>query len=218
MCHPFTKVVATTPSVMLLVENGALRLADPVKRYLPMFSGGGKDGITVSQLLTHYSGLPADFNLSRQWFGYEESLGELWKTKTISVPGKEFMYSDINFIALGEIIRAVSGKTLDEFANERLFMPLSMTDTFFNPKNELAGRIAPTESRGNSLHYLKGKSSGESLDQILRGEVHDPTAWRMGALPGMPVFFPPRVISQLMRRCFWSRVCIKADEFYPLYG
>jgi CubicO group peptidase (beta-lactamase class C family) len=179
-----TKVMATAPSIMLLVENGMLRLADKVKRYLPNFTGGGKDNITVSQLLTHYSGLPADFNLSRQWSGYTAALEELYKTKTDSEPGEDFLYSDINFIALGEIVHAVSGETLDAYAKEHIYAPLGMTETFFQPPAKLIGRIAPTESRRNTLHYLKGESSDESLNRILRGEVHDPTAWRMGCVAG----------------------------------
>ncbi len=179
-----TKVMATVPSIMLLVENGTVRLEDRVKRYLPNFSGGGKDGITLHQLLTHYSGLPADFDLSRQWFGYKSALEELWKTNTESEPGKEFLYSDLNFIILGEIVRAVSGMTLDVYVQQNVFTPLDMTDTFFNPPAKLVGRIAPTESRRNTLRYLKGMAAIASLDKILRGEVHDPTAWRMGGVAG----------------------------------
>ncbi len=179
-----TKVMATVPSIMLLVEKGVLRLGDPVKRYLPSFEGGGKDRIIVSQLLTHYSGLPADFDLAREWFGREAALKELWNTKTISEPGEKFRYSDINFIALSEIVNSVSGKTLDVFAQENVFLPLEMTSTFFNPPESLKGRIAPTESRANSLRYLNGKPQGESMNEIIRGEVHDPTAWRMGGVAG----------------------------------
>jgi CubicO group peptidase (beta-lactamase class C family) len=179
-----TKVIATTPSIMLLVENGTLRLEDKVKRYLPNFAGGGKDGITLRQLLTHYSGLKPDFDLSRQWFGHAEALDELWKTTTVSEPGKEFAYSDLNFIALGEIVHAVSGKTLDAFARERVFLPLNMKDTCFLPPAKTVSRIAPTETRRNTLKYLKGISSRASLDVMLRGEVHDPTAWRMDGVAG----------------------------------
>ncbi len=178
-----TKVMATVPSVMLLVENGSLRIEDKVKRYLPNFTGGGKDAITVRQLLTHYSGLPPDFDLSKQWFGMSAALEELWKINTESEPGKEFAYSDLNFIALGEIVHSISGKTLDVFARDRIFVPLGMNETLFNPPASLAGRIAPTEPRKNTLQYLKGRSA-VSLDKILRGEVHDPTAWKMGGVAG----------------------------------
>jgi CubicO group peptidase (beta-lactamase class C family) len=179
-----TKVVATAPSIMLLVESGALRLEDKVKRYLPKFTGGGKEAITLRQLLTHYSGLQPDFDLSRHWSGYPAALEALWKINTVSEPGKEFAYSDLNFITLGEIVHAVSGETLDVFARERLFVPLEMKDTGFRPAEKLIPRIAPTEPRGNTLKYLKGQPSPTSRDAMLRGEVHDPTAWLMGGIAG----------------------------------
>jgi CubicO group peptidase (beta-lactamase class C family) len=179
-----TKVLATLPLVLMLVEDGVLRLEDRVKRYLPEFTGGGKDNITLRHLLTHYSGLPADFDLSKDWFGYRAALAELYKTNTNSEPGKEFVYGDLNFIALGEAVQSVTGKKLDEYARERIFVPLGMTDTFFRPPAGMNGRIAPTEPRRNTLQYLKGKGMPDSADQILRGEVHDPTAWRMGGVAG----------------------------------
>ena len=179
-----TKVIATTPSIMLLVEKGSLRLREKVHRYLPNFKGGGKDEITIRQLLTHYSGLLPDFDLSKEWSGHAAALKELWNARTNSEPGSEFQYSDINFIALGEVVRAVSGIPLDAFAREHIFVPLGMTDTCFRPPRSLFQRIAPTESRRNTLKYLKAGEANESLDEILRGEVHDPTAWRMGGVAG----------------------------------
>jgi CubicO group peptidase (beta-lactamase class C family) len=179
-----TKIMATATSTMLLVENGTLRLDDKVKRYLPNFTGGGKDSITLRHLLTHYSGLPPDFDLSKSWFGHQAALEELWKIKTDSEPGNAFVYSDLNFIVLGEIVHAVTGVPLDEFAREHIFVPLGMTDTCFRPPSKLTGRIAPTEPRKNTLQYLKGQGSGADLNKILRGEVHDPTAWRMGGVAG----------------------------------
>jgi CubicO group peptidase (beta-lactamase class C family) len=179
-----TKVMATTPSIMVLVENGSIRLGDKVKRYLPKFTGGGKDDITVRQLLTHYSGLPPDFDLSRRWEGYDAAMEELWQEKTQFEPGKEFVYSDLNFIALGEIVRVVSGQTLDEFARKHVFEPLGMKDTTFKPPAAWRRRIAPTESRRHTLEYLKGSWTSAISDEILRGEVHDPTAWLMGGVAG----------------------------------
>ncbi|HSW39469.1 MAG TPA: serine hydrolase domain-containing protein [Acidobacteriota bacterium] len=179
-----TKVVATVPAVMQMVDRGAVRLDERVQRYLPEFSGGGKDTVTLRQLLTHYSGLPAVFDLSREWFGYEEALKELWKIGTAAEPGKSFIYSDLNFIALGEVVRVVSGKTLDEYARENLYMPLGMNATGFLPPADMTGLIAPTESRNKTLRYLKGRDLSAGFDRILRGEVHDPTAWRMGGVSG----------------------------------
>ncbi|MFH1575006.1 MAG: serine hydrolase domain-containing protein [Acidobacteriota bacterium] len=179
-----TKVMATAPSVMILVQDGQVRLGDRVKRYLPGFTGGGKDDITVRMLLTHHSGLRPDFDLSTPWEGYAAALAELWKENTESKPGTEFKYSDLNFIALGEIVRAVSGKDLDAFAQERIYQPLGMADTGFRSPDDKLPRIAPTESRARSLAYLKGEASGAEIQEILRGRVHDPTAWRMGGTAG----------------------------------
>jgi CubicO group peptidase (beta-lactamase class C family) len=170
-----TKVVATTPAVMLLTQSGRLRLGDRVKRYLPLFAGGGKDEITVRQLLTHCSGLPADFDLSKPWDGRDAALEELWHTPTQSQPGKEFLYSDLNFITLGEIVRTVSGRGLDVYAKQEIFEPLGMSETTFLPPAAWRDRIAPTESRDRSLQYLKG-SAPAAVPEILRREVHDPTA------------------------------------------
>jgi CubicO group peptidase (beta-lactamase class C family) len=175
-----TKVIATTPAIMLLVESGALRLDDKVKRYLPKFSGGGKDGITVRQLLTHYSGLRPDFDLSRRWEGNDAAMEELWKETTQAEPGREFCYSDLNFLALGEIVRVLSGKTLAAFTQENLFEPLGMSDTGFQPASELRSRIAPTESPNK----VPGNQKTLDAAGMLRGEVHDPTARRMGGIAG----------------------------------
>ncbi len=179
-----TKVMATTPAIMLLVENGALRLDDKVKRYLPKFTGGGKDAITVRQLLTHFSGLRPDFDLSKSWEGYSAALEELWKETTQGEPGKEFVYSDLNFIALGEIVHTISGQTLDQFTHDRVFEPLGMADTAFLPPESWRARIAPTESRASTLAYLKGEGTVAQGTEPLRGEVHDPTAWRMEGVAG----------------------------------
>ena len=179
-----TKVIATATSIMMLVENGILRLEDRVRRYLPGFTGGGKDSITLRHLLTHYSGLPPDFDLSKNWSGRQAALEELWKIKTDTDPGNAFAYSDLNFIALGEIVNAMAGVPLDQFAKEHIFVPLGMIDTCFRPPSKLIRRIAPTEPRKNTLQYLRGQGSRTNMDQILRGEVHDPTAWRMGGVAG----------------------------------
>lgn len=178
-----TKVLATTPAIMLLVQNGQLRIGDRVKRYLPLFSGGGKDDITVRQLLTHFSGLPADFDLSKPWEGRDAALEELWHIPTQAQPGRQFLYSDLNFISLGEVVRAISGKSLDIFVQQEIYQPLGMSETTFNPPASWRDRIAPTESRDRSLQYLKGSDPASAL-QMLRGEVHDPTAGRMGGVAG----------------------------------
>jgi uncharacterized protein YbbC (DUF1343 family) len=165
-----TKVVATTSSIMRLVEDGKLRLNDRVTVYLPEFQGG-KSEITVRNLLTHYSGLRPDLDLEPAWEGYELGIQKALVDKPTSEPGVKFVYSDINFILLGEIVRRLGGKPLPDFARENVFAPLGMADTMFQPPAALRARIAPTEK-------LKGEATS------LRGVVHDETTRYMGGIAG----------------------------------
>lgn len=163
-----TKVVATTASLMKLFEQGKVRLNDRVTEYLPDFQGGKSD-ITVRQLLTHFSGLRPDLDLEPEWSGYETGIAKALADQPVAEPGQRFIYSDINFILLGEIVRVVSGRPLDQFAREEVFLPLGMKDTLFNPPEDWRPRIAPTE-------IVKGT--------LLRGTVHDPTTRYMGGVAG----------------------------------
>lgn len=166
-----TKVVATTPSVMKLFEQGKIRLDDPVTKYLPEFQGGKSD-ITVRLLMTHFSGMPPDLILKPRWSGYETGIQKALTTIPVAPPGARFIYSDINFILLGEIVRRVSGEKLPEFAHEQIFAPLGMADTQFQPPFSLRARIAPTQ--------IDADADG----QPLRGLVHDPTSRYMGGVAG----------------------------------
>src|SRR6185503_1394978 len=150
-----TKVVATATSVMILVERGKVRLSDSVSLYIPELKGDGREKITVEQLLTHRSGYAPDFDLREQWTGYDEAIKRLSKEPLRTPAGTRFVYSDINFIALGEIVHRVSGLPLDQFAQKNIFTPLGMRDTSFNPSPTLKLRIAPTEKRRGQLSYLR---------------------------------------------------------------
>ncbi|MFN7935700.1 MAG: DUF1343 domain-containing protein [Bryobacteraceae bacterium] len=165
-----TKVVATTASVMKLFEQGKLRLTDKVSLHLPGFQNGNSD-ITIRHLLTHFSGLRPDLDLMPVWSGYELGISKALVDKPVAKPGERFIYSDINFILLGEIVRKLSGKPLPEFARETVFEPLGMKDTMFQPPASLRGRIAPTE------HY-------KGMNGPLRGVVHDETTRYMGGIAG----------------------------------
>jgi uncharacterized protein YbbC (DUF1343 family)/CubicO group peptidase (beta-lactamase class C family) len=165
-----TKVVATTPCIMKLFEAGKLRLDDPVTNYLPEFQGGKSD-ITVRLLMTHFSGLPPDVELVPKWSGYQTGIELAVRTNPVAPPGAEFIYSDINFILLGEIVHRLSGKMLPEFAHEQIFLPLGMNETEFQPPARLRPRIAPTEIN---------KDTG----QPMRGIVDDPTSRYMGGVAG----------------------------------
>jgi uncharacterized protein YbbC (DUF1343 family)/CubicO group peptidase (beta-lactamase class C family) len=181
-----TKVVATTTSVMMLVEQGKVRLNDPVIQFIPEMKGDGRDAITIEQLLTHMSGFAPDFDLRDRWTGYDEAIKRLYREPLRSQPGTRFVYSDINYIALGEVVHRLSGQTLDDFARRNIFVPLGMRDTGFNPAANLRSRIAPTEKRRGQLSYLgdTGADAGAAGDQWLRGEVHDPTSFRMNGVAG----------------------------------
>jgi len=169
-CASLTKVVATTSALMKLFEEGKLRLNDRVTEYLPEFQGGKSD-ITVRNLMTHFSGLRPDLDLEPTWSGYETGIHRALIDKPAGPPGARFVYSDINFILLGEIVRRLSGETLPQYAARTVFNPLDMRDTAFQPPDSLRPRIAPTEML-------------EKDHLLLRGVVHDPTARYMGGVAG----------------------------------
>ncbi len=181
-----TKVVATATSIMILVERGQMRLSDVVTDYIPELKGESRERITIEMLLTHRAGYGADFDLSERWMGYDEMLKRLYREPLRSAPGTRFIYSDINYIALGEVVRRVSGLPLEEFARKNIFEPLKMRDTGFRPRAELRGRIAPSEMRRATLGYLGGNIEAirPEQDYMVRGEVHDPTAFRMNGVAG----------------------------------
>ncbi len=174
-----TKVVATTTSVMQLVEAGQIRLTDRVGTFIPEFSRYGKEGVTIRHLLTHMSGLRPDLDLADEFEGYDEAIHRATEEVLLAPPGREFVYSDINFFLLGEIVARVSGLPLDQYVRERIFVPLGMVDTMFNPPVDVVPRIAPTEACPPLGWPCNGPSS-----VMLRGTVHDPTARRMGGVAG----------------------------------
>src|SRR5438270_3551215 len=166
-----TKVVATTPSVMRLIQYGQVRLDEPVAHYIPDFGMNGKDAVTVRQLLTHYSGLRPDIDLNPPWEGLEAALRLAHEEKLQSPQGSLFIYSDTNFIVLGELVQRLSGLSLDKYADVHIFQPLGMKHTRFLPPAQWRNKIAET--------YAADRSP-----QILRGVVHDPRAARMGGVAG----------------------------------
>ncbi len=164
-----TKVVATAASMMILVEEGRLGLSDLVTAHVPEFGQFEKDRITLLQLLTHFSGLRPDLDLDEPWTGYEEALRRAYAEKLVAVPGEKFIYSDINYLLLAEVVRRIAGTDVDQFARARIYGPLGMCDTGFRPPSDLTSRIAPTEPRDGVM---------------MRGQVHDPTAFRCGGIAG----------------------------------
>lgn len=164
-----TKVVATTTAVMQLAEQGRIDLDAPVARYWPAFGANGKRSITVRELLTHYSGLAPDLSEAKPWHGYRAAMKLIVGARPLFAPGTRYLYSDINFEALGELVRRVSGQPLDVYCERHVFAPLGMRDTGFRPPRAERWRIAPTEYIGGRLRW---------------GKVHDPSAFRMGGVAG----------------------------------
>ncbi len=164
-----TKPVATATSIMILVERGQLRLRDPVANTIPEFAQNGKDKITVEHLLTHQGGLIPDNPLADYKQGSKEAWNRIWALKTTGPVGKKFVYTDVGFLVLGEMVRRVTGQDVAQFAKENIFQPAGMLETGFLPDEHLRARAAPTEQR-----------EGEWL----RGTVHDPRSALLDGVAG----------------------------------
>jgi uncharacterized protein YbbC (DUF1343 family)/CubicO group peptidase (beta-lactamase class C family) len=164
-----TKPVATATSIMLLVERGQLRLGDKVASLIREFAVEGKGAITVQDLLLHTSGLLPDNALSDYDRGPEEALHRICALKLQAPTGTRFIYSDVNYILLGELVRRVSGQSLSDFTQAHLFQPLEMRESGYLPEGSLRDRAAPTEQRDGKW---------------MQGEVHDPRAFKLGGVAG----------------------------------
>jgi CubicO group peptidase (beta-lactamase class C family) len=166
-----TKVIGTTTAAMILFDEGKLVLDEKVTHYLPAFSSGEKDLVTVRELLEHRSGLPAGRDLWRHAHSPEEARQLVLDTPLEYHPGHGQVYSDLGADILGWVVEAAAGMPLDRFLADRVFTPLGMHDTGFRPSDSLVYRIAPTEvspPRGYPV----------------RGEVHDENAFALGGVAG----------------------------------
>ena len=164
-----TKPVATATSIMILIERGKLKLSDKVASIIPEFAANDKDVITVRDLLIHQSGLIADNPLGDYEQGPAEAMKKINELSLQAPVGTKFIYSDVNYILLGEIVRCISGKALNEFAHENIFQPLAMAESGYLPSEPLRQRAAPTEKRD---------------DRWMQGEVHDPRSFKLGGVAG----------------------------------
>jgi CubicO group peptidase (beta-lactamase class C family) len=166
-----SKVVGTTTAVMILYDEKKIDLDTPVIRYLPTFAGGLKDNVTIRELLTHTSGLPAGRDLYRIAHSPVEARAALLSTPLEYPPGQRYVYSDLGADVLGLIVEVVAGETLDTFLHRRVFGPLGMGQTFYKPADSVKYRTAPT-----AVDPPRGYP--------IRGEVHDENAWAMGGVAG----------------------------------
>jgi beta-glucosidase-like glycosyl hydrolase/CubicO group peptidase (beta-lactamase class C family) len=164
-----TKVVVTTTVAMILVDEGKLDLGKKVSDFLPGFRGGGKEKVTVEQLLSHASGLDWGAPLYKELKTKEAYLERIQAMPLVYEPGSKSLYSDLGVIVLGEVLERVAGEPLDGFALKRILEPLGMKDTRYQPAPSLFPRIAPTE-----LDPWRGR--------VLIGQVHDENAFAMGGI------------------------------------
>lgn len=161
-----TKVLATATSIMILADQGKLALTDKAAKHLPEFGNNGKENITIEQLLLHRGGLIADNHLRDYTNGRQQAWINISNLKLSAPVGTKFIYSDVGYIVLGEIVERITGKRLNHFASEAIYEPLGMKSTAYKPPPDWKPRIAPTHKRD---------------DQWLVGEVHDPRAhWYEG--------------------------------------
>ena len=165
-----TKCVATGLSISRMMELGQIRLNDPVSKYLPEFAKNGKQDITIRQLATHYSGLAPDLDLKQPWQGHDTAIQMAFAEAPQNPPGSRFVYSDINYIVLGELVHRISGMPLNQYASVHFYKPLKMAHTTFLPPVAWRPKIAATEYDERGV--------------MLKGVVHDPTSRRMGGVAG----------------------------------
>ncbi len=210
-----TKVVATSTSVMILLERGQLRLTDTIGKFIPEIEDKDAKTVTIQQLLNHVSGYQPDFDLREKWLGRGGMLNALYKEKLRNPPGTRFVYSDIGFIVLAEIVQRVTKKDIAEFADENVFAPLQMDTSGYGRIESSANvensgnnsaivpliRIAPTENIKGQQNYLGSTFDGTETqgNRILRGQVHDPTAFRMSGVAGHAGLFS--IADDLARYC-----------------
>lgn len=164
-----TKPVATATSVMQLVEQGKVKLSDPVSKFIPEFAANGKQAVTIYQLLTHQGGLIPDNSIKDYRDGPEKAMERIYALKLYYEPGTRFAYTDVGFILLAEIVKRVTGQTVHEYSSKNLFQPLGMKETGYLPGPELRKRAATTQQREK---------------RWMQGEVHDPRAYALGGVAG----------------------------------
>ena len=164
-----TKPIATATCMMKLVELGRVDLDAPVAKYLPEFAANGKADITVKQLLTHQGGLIPDNALRDYNDGYRAAFRKIFALQPYVTPGSRFVYTDVGFLVLAELTRKLTGKNVHEYSQEIVFRPLGMRETGFLPRQELRARAATTQEREG---------------RWMRGEVHDPRAYKLGGIAG----------------------------------
>jgi CubicO group peptidase (beta-lactamase class C family) len=182
-----TKVVATTIATMICYDRKLFSLDDKVAKYIPEFSINGKKDISIKNLLLHNTGLPAWKKFYGRNLGFDEVLKEIYSSELEYKTGENTVYSDLGIITLGKIIENVTGKSLDKYCSDEIFIPLKMSSTFYNPNDSIKKLCAPTETD----NYWRMKT--------LQGEVHDETSAMLNGVAGHAgLFSTAEDISKLM--------------------
>ena len=185
-----TKVVATTTAVMILEDEGRLNLDAPIRTYLPELNAPGKAGITMRMMLTHTGGFEAFAPLWRDFRGRAGYLRQINERALAYAPGDSTVYSDWDFVLAGLIIERITGQTLEKFLKTRVWQPLKMRDTGYNPL--LSGAI-PADSACTATfraaHPLLARIAMTEMDTVYRrthvhGIVHDENACALGGVAG----------------------------------
>lgn len=167
-----SKVVATTTAAMICYDRKLFSLDDKVAQFISEFGVSGKENITLLNLLIHNSGLAAWKKFYEKDLTADDVLNEIYSSELEYITGEKMVYSDLGIITLGKIIEKVSGKSLDLFCTDEIFIPLKMNSTFYNPNDSVKKLCAPTEID----NYWRMKT--------LQGEVHDETAALLNGVAG----------------------------------
>jgi CubicO group peptidase (beta-lactamase class C family) len=166
----------TCIAAMQQIQTGRLDVDATVASYLPEFASNGKASITIKQLMTHTSGLPADPTPALwQYPDMASRVAAILDTTPQYPAGSTYLYSDLNMLTLQQVLQKITGKTLDVLVRDGITAPLGMHDTMYNPPASLRPRIAAEE-------YEQGP--GEPQRGLVWGQVHDENAWAMGGVAG----------------------------------
>lgn len=197
-----TKVLGTTSAAMFLYDEGKIKLDEYVKTYLPEFAANGKEKVTVRNILLHNSGLPAFKPFYKYLSKAEDVVADIMNTKLNSAPGEKYVYSDLGIITLQKIIEKISGKTLDEYLKEKLFVPLKLEHIMFNPPVEYQYYCVPTEFDKEWRHSL------------IKGKVHDETSYLLNGIAGHAGLFSTAADAAVIMQVLMNNGSYGGKQFF----
>ena len=176
-----TKPIVIGTLCMQLVEKGELFLNTPAEKYLPAFR---QKGVTLTHLLTHTSGLPAWVPLYLRAGSRVHVISYLGEVALESEPGEKAVYSCLGYIVLGALLEAVTKQPLDQLARERIFAPLGMEQTRYNPPQAWHENCAATEDSNSFERRMVNYERYDWREGVILGQVHDENAHFLGGVSG----------------------------------